>query len=90
MTLRMSHYLNDSGLMLPGHPDFNRILATPPPDPDRRKDFVVRKGGSLLESIDSSGLDEYFESGEYEERLEEIEEIESDLLYLPVSITLKQ
>ncbi|MBD2090378.1 hypothetical protein H6F67_10980 [Microcoleus sp. FACHB-1515] len=67
-------------LLLPGNPEFNRVLATPPPNwrqfaqstPDFA--FVARSGSGLLEPVSMVDLDNYLEGGEYEERLEEIGE----------------
>lgn len=87
----------DSLLLLPGQPGFNEILATPPPDPTKSKNFVVRKGGWVAESVDEQALQDYFDSGEYDERLDEIEqqntveinqELRSNILYLPCTMTI--
>lgn len=67
-------------LLLPGDPEFSRILATPPPnwshfarsEPDFA--FVVRADTGLLEPVGQADLDEYLEGGEYDDRLAEIEE----------------
>lgn len=81
-------------LLLPGSPEYNRLLAVPPPNRGERF-YVVRPGGSgLMESVSDSELDEYLNSGEYDERLDEIgdneieinSELRSDVLYLPCSI----
>jgi len=69
-------------LILPSHPDFYRILATPPPDPDRSKCFVARAGSLVLEAVDDKELDEYLEGGEYDQVLQEQGE-SHDFLYLP-------
>ncbi len=74
-------------------------MAIPPPDGDYA--YVVRPGGSpLMESVTPDELEEYLLSGEYDERLEEIEEEDADLesvveieqprssiLYLPTAIS---
>lgn len=88
-------------LLLPDAPDFKAWLAVPPPGEKNAFAYVVRYGGSgLLEAVDEEGLDEYFDSQEYDDRLEEIErgeqqpEIEinqglrSNVLYLPCSLSL--
>lgn len=86
-----------SGLILPGDPEFNSTLATPPPGwrDAAAKDgdtfaFVVEPGSGLARCVGSKGLEDYLNSGEYDERLLEIEddeleeeEEEEGLLYLP-------
>lgn len=86
-----------SGLILPGDPEFDRTLATPPPGwrDAAAKDgdtfaFVVEPGSGLVRCVGSQGLEDYLNSGEYDERLQEIdddykeeEEEEEDFLYLP-------
>ena len=81
----------DSLLLLPGEPGFNEILALPPPSNNRNASYVVRSNGLLIEAVDESELEEYFDSGEYDERLEQIdiEEAESDILYLPSSVSIR-
>ena len=83
-------------LLLPGQPTFSQWLALPPPTA-QRSNYVVRPGScDVMEAVTDSELDEYLESGEYDERLDEIEEQElsinpslsSDFLYLPVSMHL--
>lgn len=84
-------------LLLPGNPEFSRLLAVPPPNKGERF-YVVRPGGSgLMESVSDDELDEYLLSGEYDERLDEIdkqdsiainESITSDILYLPCSVSI--
>lgn len=94
MTLITSRYTKNQGdqLIYPDHPDFYRILANPPPEPDKAKCFVVPAGQSVLVAVGDRDLDEYLEGGEYSQRLAEVGEIEddleSDLLYLPDSICL--
>jgi hypothetical protein len=70
-------------------------MAIPPPDSDHA--YVVRPGGSrLMESVSVDELDEYLLSGEYDERLDEIEEEDaaieieqprSSILYLPTAVS---
>ena len=84
--------MTESLLLLPGQPGFYEILATPPPDPSRRVNFIARVGGSgILEAVEERDLDEYLEGGEYDERLEEIgedETVSESLLLLPDSISV--
>ncbi|NEP17821.1 MAG: hypothetical protein F6J97_13100 [Leptolyngbya sp. SIO4C1] len=88
-----------SKLLLPGDPGFSYYLNLPPPDPRQKVNYVVRSGGGLMEAVDDGGLAEYFSSGEYDERLSQIEEenpseeiliegITSDVLYLPCSVCI--
>jgi hypothetical protein len=72
-------------------------MAIPPPDTNHA--YVVRPGGNgLMESVSIDELDEYLLSGEYDERLEEIEEEDtttvieieqprSNILYLPTAVS---
>ncbi|MBD2090979.1 hypothetical protein H6F67_14075 [Microcoleus sp. FACHB-1515] len=72
-------------LLLPGDPEFNRVLATPPPNwrhfaqstPDFA--FVARAGSGILEPVSIADLEDYLEGGEYDDRLEEIGEGEDEL-----------
>jgi len=76
-------------ILLPGDPGFKEILATPPPTAGADVAFVVRPGGNgLIEGVSLDALDDYLQSGEYDERLEEIEaeEAPSSLLYLPCEV----
>lgn len=70
-------------LLLPGQPGFSQILATPLPIPGQN--FICRAGSDVLEPVaaGSEAEREYFLSGEYDARLEEIE---SDILYLPCHV----
>lgn len=86
MTLKTSLCRADSVIMLPDNPMFGRILATPPPEPDRAKCFVVPKGEQVMRAVDDRELDDYLEGGEYDEHWAECETLDSDILYLPVSI----
>lgn len=83
----MSQSPSSSVLLLPGDRNFNRILATPPPDPDKSKNFVVRVGELLPVAVNERELDDYLEGGEYDEQIAEIDDLESDILYLPDSIS---
>jgi hypothetical protein len=89
-------------LIYPGHPDFQAWLALPPPAPRKNVCYIHRPGAAVAEAIDVEVLDDYLLSGEYDERLDEIEgnqsvspnaephneEFSSDVLYLPVSVSL--
>lgn len=88
MTLKTSPFqvLSEPLIMLPAHPQFGRILATPPPEPDRAKCFVVPKGEQVMRAVGDRELDDYLEGGEYDEHWAECEALDSDILYLPVSI----
>lgn len=56
--------------------EFKKWLNVPPPTKERCN-YVVRYGGSgLVEAVTDSELEEYFNSGEYDDRLGEIEEEE--------------
>lgn len=66
-------------LILPGDPEFNATLATPPPNWRQvaaslsgEYAFVARTGSGLLEPVSFRELDEYLEGGEYDERMDEI------------------
>lgn len=84
-------------LLLPGQPQFTKWLALPPPSTENCS-YVVRPGSfGMMESVNDSQLDEYLNSGEYDERLDEIdnEELEinsnlwSSVLYLPISLCMQ-
>ncbi|MEO1351324.1 MAG: hypothetical protein AAFW84_21360 [Cyanobacteria bacterium J06635_15] len=85
-------------LLLPGQQGFSEFLNVPPPDPRHGVNYVVRSGGGLAEAVNDDELAEYFKSGEYDERLSQIEaeeteiptdaEMVSDVLYLPCSVVL--
>lgn len=89
-----------SPLLLPGEPGFVEILATPPPDPGKQYAYIVRPGSGGIPELATVGeLDEYLNSGEYDERLDEIgqeesnaipinQKLHSDVLYLPKSIKI--
>ena len=68
-------------LILPGDPLFNQTLMNPPPNwPEvaardgNEFHFVAEPESGLFRAVTLSELDEYLESGEYEERLIEIGE----------------
>ena len=85
-------------LIYPGHPDFGTWMAIPPPDPRAGVNYVHRVNGAVMEAVTDDELEDYLQGGEYEERLDEIEEqeaeipinegLQSDVLYLPVSVAL--
>lgn len=65
-------------LILPGDPEFDRTLSSPPPNwrsvAARHRGefaFVARSGSGLLEPVSYQELDEYLEGGEYAQRLQE-------------------
>lgn len=71
-----------SKLILPGDPQFDRTLAMAPP-PNWREiaarntgefAFIMRSDSGLMEPVSHRELDEYLYGGEYEERLEAIED----------------
>lgn len=69
-------------LILPGHPLFNLTLATPRPDYQDKaaRDgntyaFVAEPNSGLMRPVTSEELEEYLYGGEYEERLDEIDEL---------------
>lgn len=70
-------------IMLPSDQGFQEMLSVPPPNKGQT-DFVVRVQGHLMEAVNISELREYLEGGEYEERMEELDE--GSLLYLPDEI----
>lgn len=75
-------------LCLPGDPGFYETLAHPPPVTSRQSCFVARSGSLVLEEVDDRALDEYLEGGEYDEVANEDEDdYESDILYLPMSVS---
>ena len=65
-------------LILPGDPEFDLTLASPPPgwrqaiaNQDNYA-FVARSGSGLLEPVSMRDLEDYLEGGEYDQRLDEI------------------
>lgn len=68
-------------LILPGHPLFDITLLTPRPDwrqtaaQDEQYAFVVEPGSGLSRPATQLELEEYLYGGEYDERLEEIDEL---------------
>ncbi len=77
----------ESGIILPGHPFFEQYLyCTLPPNwrnfaycnPDFA--FIASPGSNgLLKAVTDDELEEYLEGGEYDERLNEMEN--DDLIY---------
>lgn len=78
-----------SGLILPGNPLFDLTLATSIPPgwrqiADRAGEqtaFVASAESGILRPVDRHDLTEYLYDGEYDERMEAIEEIDSGLDY---------
>lgn len=70
--------MTEPRLILPGDPEFDVTLATPPPNwrtvaaQSSNFAFVVRAGSELLEPVSMADLEDYLEGGEYDERLGEI------------------
>lgn len=64
-------------LILPGDPEFYMTLGTvtPPAAPDQV--FIVRAGSLILEPASPDEVDEYLHSGEYDQRLDEMESEDS-------------
>jgi len=65
-------------LILPGDPEFDLTLASPPPNwqqvaAQHRGEFafVARSGSGLLEPVSFQELEEYLEGGEYAQRLQD-------------------
>jgi hypothetical protein len=68
-------------LLLPGHPLFNLILATPPPDYNQKLhscgepvSFAMDAEKGIFRCVDPSELKEYLEGGEYDEINEDLDE----------------
>jgi len=74
-------------ILLPGDPGFAETLATPPPNwgqvaaqDGSSYAFAVRPGsGGVAEAVTLTELEDFLNSGEYDERLDEIEA--EDALY---------
>lgn len=81
--MNRSHSLiGDRLIMTPEDPGFHEILGSShPPDPEKGKNFIFRSGSMVAEAVEESELEEYLEGGEYDERMDEIE---SDILFLPL------
>lgn len=66
-------------LLLPGDPGFYETLSRPPElNRDDRQLFVVKPGSLLMEPVNDSEMIEYLYSGEYDERLSEIDGNDSE------------
>lgn len=68
-------------LLLPGHPLFNLILATPPPDYNQKLQscgeavsFAMDAEKGIFRCVDPFELEEYLEGGEYDEINEDLDE----------------
>lgn len=71
-------------LILPGNPLYLTTITQPAPGDYIRSDsdaYIVRQDSLLFERVNEKELDEYLEGGEYDERLEVIEQ--ESLLFLP-------
>lgn len=77
-------------LLLPGDPGFYETLYTPAPTLEQDVAFCIRSGGVLLEPVPCGDeLEDYFNSGEYDDVISEQEdpppEGSSITLYLATS-----
>jgi hypothetical protein len=70
-------------LILPGDPEFDRTLASPPPNWRQLQAkysgemaFVARSGSGILEPVSRRELDDYLEGGEYAQRLQESDQMD--------------
>ncbi|MBL1179448.1 hypothetical protein [Pantanalinema sp. GBBB05] len=65
-------------LILPGDPEFYQTLGTtlPPAAPDQV--FIVRAGSLILEPASPDEVDDYLQSGEYDQRLAEMGDDDSE------------
>lgn len=65
-------------LILPGDPEFHFTLGTvtPPAAPDQV--FIVRSGSLIMEPATPEEVDEYLQSGEYDQRLVEMDDDDSE------------
>lgn len=98
---------SSSSLILPGDPGFDEALLTPRPDWGQvaandgdSYAFVAEPGSGLMRPVTQAEKDEYLWGGEYDERLEEIGDVEdfdgdtdqenleifSPNIWLPVSV----
>ena len=68
----------DSPLILPGDPEFDFALGSTPPPAQQGQAFVVRPGSLIMEPVTDQEFDEYVQSGEYDDRLAEIEDDDDD------------
>ena len=69
---------------MPGNPLYLTTINSPAPGDYLRAEsdaYVIRKDTLLFERVNESELDDYLEGGEYEDRLEIIEQ--TSILYLP-------
>lgn len=89
MTSSLTHRIDlphdGRAIILPGDPAFDWTLITPPPDwqKEAAKDpdgfaFVVEPGSGLVRVANADDLEDYLYGGEYDERLEEIGELEEE------------
>ncbi len=74
-----------SQLILPGNPLFNISLATLPPgwqnSASNSPKFIVRSNGAgLLEQVDDRQFQDYVHGGEFDQRLNELDDDE-DVIY---------
>lgn len=75
-------------LILPGDPEFNIALATPPPDwrsvaqKSNTYAFVADIETGMLRTVDGAGCQEYLLGGEYYDRLAVMHDLDDDGLML--------
>lgn len=65
-----------SKLILPGDSEFDFTLGTVPPPAPPGAVFIARAGSGILEPASPEEIREYLNGGEYDERMEEIDEDE--------------
>ena len=81
-------------IILPSDPTFYETLAHPPKVPiSHDTNFICRVGSYVLEPVGKHELDDYLEGGEYDQRMNEWEEVLpstplSTILYLPESMRI--
>lgn len=73
-------------LILPGHPLFDQTLATPPPNwreqmhqSNGQGFYVADASSGVLRPATMAELDEYLYGGEYDERLDSLDDDDDDL-----------
>lgn len=64
-------------LILPGDPEFYMTLGTVTPPAPVDSVFIVRSGSLILEPATPEEVDEYLAGGEYEQRMEEMDDEDS-------------
>lgn len=66
-----------SSLIYPGHPEFDQVLCTLPPGESDSGDtaFVADSVTGILRAVGRKELDDYLLGGEYDERLQVINDL---------------